>query len=422
MVNDFLPPSNRGQRNNGQPQRPNNANNWQRPIDFHKPNSRPSTSEPQQLNHSPELNRTVIGAPFKPSKPTFRERLKRLSKKQQIIIGAAALIVIIGGTVAAINIFGGSDTTVPPKIATKPAPPPPPKPTTVASTLTGLQVAPEVNDRQVTAVMIENSLDARPQSGLDQAGVVFEAIAEGGITRFLTLFQDTEPASIGPVRSVRPYYVQWLMGFDAAVAHVGGSADALALIRQLGVKDLDQFANGSTYSRINTRFAPHNVYTSLPRLNELETRKGFTKSTYTGFARKDKETPSKTPNATSIDFNISGALYNSHYDYDAATNTYKRSEGGKPHTDEPTGAQLAPKVVIGLVMPQGRNGIYTTYQTIGSGQAQIFQDGVVTTGTWQKDSNTSNFVFRDANGAALKLNPGQTWLSVVGSSDRITFR
>ncbi|MCP5939883.1 DUF3048 domain-containing protein, partial [Klebsiella pneumoniae] len=86
-----------------------------------------------------------------------------------------------------------------------------PKPTTVANTLTGLQVAPDVNQRPVTGVMIENSTDARPQSGLDQAGVVFEAIAEGGITRFLALFQDTQPDYVGPVRSSRPYYVQWAL-------------------------------------------------------------------------------------------------------------------------------------------------------------------------------------------------------------------
>src|SRR5581483_6348891 len=115
------------------------------------------------------------------------------------------------------------------------------QPTTVASTLTGLPVDPSVNKRQVTAVMIENSLDARPQSGLDQAGIVFEALAEGGVTRFMALFQDTQPDYIGPVRSARPYYIQWLLGYDAAYAHVGGSPDALNDITAWHVKDLNQF-------------------------------------------------------------------------------------------------------------------------------------------------------------------------------------
>jgi hypothetical protein len=268
--------------------------------------------------------------------------------------------------------------------------------------------------------MIENSLDARPQAGLAQAGVVFEAIAEGGITRFLTLFQDLEPDYIGPVRSVRPYYVQWAAGFDSAIAHVGGSADALRMLRQDKVaKDLDQFFNPGPYRRISSRFAPHNMYSSVVTLRELQVQKGFT-SKYSGFERK-KEDKAATPTVTSIDFNISGAVFNPHYDYDAATNSYKRSEGGKPHLDEKAG-QLSPKVVIGLVLPQGRNGIYTTYETIGKGEAFVFQDGVVLRCTWTKNSNADQIKFTDGAGAPLKLIPGQTWISAVGSSDRVIYK
>jgi hypothetical protein len=210
------------------------------------------------------------------------------------------------------------------------------------------------------------------------------------------------------------------MGFDAAIAHVGGSNEALAKIRSQG-KDLDQFFNPSAYWRVSTRFAPHNMYTSIPKLRAVEDKKGYTKSTYTGFSRKAKETPSATPTAKTIDFNISGAIYNPHYDYDAPSNTYKRSEGGKPHMDEKSNTQLAPKVVLSLVMPQGKNGIYTTYQTIGSGEGVVFQDGLATSITWHKESERGNFTFTDASGAGFPLNPGQTWISVVGSRDRITY-
>ena len=272
--------------------------------------------------------------------------------------------------------------------------------------------------------MIENSPDARPQSGIDQAGVVFEAVAEGGITRFLTLFQDTEPSYVGPVRSVRPYYIQWLMGFDAAVAHVGGSNEALQNIKTLGVKDLDQFSNPAPYHRISSRYAPHNMYTSIQGLRDLEAKKGYGKANYKGFARK-AEAPSAAPNATSIDFSLSGMLYNPHFDYVKETNSYNRSEGGKPHmvVDE-TGAQkqLSPKVVVGLVMPKGANGNYSTYNTIGSGQAFVFQDGVVTAGTWHKVDDGTNFTFTDANGAELKFNPGQTWLTALGSADAAVYK
>jgi hypothetical protein len=219
---------------------------------------------------------------------------------------------------------------------------------------------------------------------------------------------------------VRPYYIQCLAGFDAAVAHVGGSADALAMLKRGEAKDLDQFANPGPYRRVSNRYAPHNMYSSVVALRQLQQQKGFT-SEYTAFPRK-AEAKSAAPNATVIDFNISGALYNPHYQYDPATNSYLRSEGGKPHTDEKSGKQLAPKVVIALTMAQGSRGVYTTYGNIGSGQAHIFQDGVVTVGTWTKADAKSQITFTDANGAPIKLNPGQTWLSVVGATSRISYQ
>jgi hypothetical protein len=109
------------------------------------------------------------------------------------------------------------------------------KSNTVASKLTGLQVAPAVAGSTVTAIMVENSDEARPQSGLSQAGIVFEALAEGGVTRFLTLYQEGQgqTTSIGPVRSARSYFIDWMMPFNAAYAHVGGSPAALAEISSI---------------------------------------------------------------------------------------------------------------------------------------------------------------------------------------------
>lgn len=295
-------------------------------------------------------------------------------------------------------------------------------PVVYKSTLTGLVVDEATSKNPVTAVMIENSQAARPQAALIDAGVVFEAVAEGGITRYLTLFQDTSPDYIGPVRSVRPYYIQWARGFDAAVAHVGGSSEALSMIRQAGQRDLDQFFNPGPYWRVSSRAAPHNMYSSIPKLRELQTSKGWGASAFTSLERKETQAASQTPTAKTIDFNISGPIYNSHYEYDVATNSYKRSIGGKPHLDDRSGQQISPKVVIGLVLKQGSNGIYTTYQTIGSGQVYIFQDGIVAEGTWEKTSDTSQFIFKDSAGNPIKLNAGKTWFSVVGSTDRVSFK
>lgn len=354
---------------------------------------------------------------------SLKDWWQKRTKKQQLIAAAAfgAVILLVGGFLILHK----------PKPAPKPAPVvkqeekkvEPPKPTTEASRLTGVQVPPEYNQLPVTGIMIENSPDARPQSGLKDAGVVFEAVAEGGITRFLTLFQEAQPDYVGPVRSVRPYYLQWLQGFDAAVAHVGGSGEALEKIRTDGIKDLDQFYNGGAYQRITQRYAPHNVYTSLGALLSLEKSKGYTSSTFTGFTRK-AEKAIVPPTVTSIDFVISGPLYNVHYDYDPDNVSYKRSEGGKPHTDERSGQQLAPKVVIALVMPQGidPDGLHTTYSTIGSGKAYIFQDGGVTEGTWAKAADKEQFQFKDAAGAVIPLNAGQTWISVVGDVADVSYR
>jgi hypothetical protein len=271
--------------------------------------------------------------------------------------------------------------------------------------------------------MIENSTYARPQAGLKDAGVVYEAIAEGGITRFLALFQDTQPDYVGPVRSVRPYYLSWLMGYDGSVAHVGGSPEALQDIKSWGVKDLDQFFNSKYYHRVATRAAPHNMYTSVIGLNELEQSKGFTSVSYTGFSRK-AEAASKTPNATGIDLRLSSSQYNVHYDYDAASNSYKRFEGGKPHTDDKSGEQLSPKVVVALVMSYALEADHKHYEfaTIGTGQAFVFQDGTVTTGSWSKADNTAPLKLLDGNGAELGLNPGQTWLSVVNAAGKVIYK
>ena len=295
-------------------------------------------------------------------------------------------------------------------------------PTTVPSLLSGLPVEPAVNSRPITGVMIENSLDARPQSGLAQASVVFEAIAEGGITRFLALFQDTQPANVGPVRSARPYYLQWALGFDATYGHVGGSPEALADIKSWGVKDMDQFYNGGSYHRISTRYAPHNVYTSLATLSQLEASKGYGASTFKGWLRK-ADTPLAVPTAKTIDLAISGPTYNAHYDYDVASHTYKRSEGGSAHIDADSQVQISPKVVIALVMAYQleSDGYHSDYTTLGSGQAFIFQDGGVTIGSWNKADNASPLSFLDSAGKPLALNAGQTWLSAVRAASNVTF-
>jgi len=354
---------------------------------------------------------------------------KAKKKKRLIILGIIAAVVVLGGSGGCFALLRTYHPRVTPAVLPNHKYTPP-QPTTVASTLTGLPVDPSVNKRQVTAVMIENSLDARPQSGLDQAGIVFEALAEGGVTRFMALFQDTQPDYIGPVRSARPYYIQWLLGYDAAYAHVGGSPDALNDITAWHVKDLNQFYNSSAYERISSRYAPHNVYTSIAQLNQIENNKGFSSSSYMGFTHK-KEAPSKTPNATSISLTFSGFYYDAQFAYNAATNSYDRSEAGAKHMElhkDGSKVQISPKVVVAMAVPLQRGALdssgayYSDYNPIGSGQIQVFQDGTVQTGTWSKAGNTSPLVFADASGKPLALNPGQTWISAISSISNVSYK
>ncbi|MDB5179989.1 MAG: uncharacterized protein JWN12_621 [Candidatus Saccharibacteria bacterium] len=353
-----------------------------------------------------------------PKGPNWFRRHKKLS----IIFIVIAGLLVAGGTATALYFINKKPAAspAPAKVVTviKPVP------VKYYSPLTGEEVPTQAATTQaVTAVMIENSPDARPQSGLKDAGVVFEAIAEGGITRFAILYQQEKPALIGPVRSVRLYYVDWLAAFNASIAHVGGSLAALNEVRNGNYRDIDQFFNGSYYYRAADRYAPHNVYTTSEKLDALNASKGYMTSTFTGFTRKDS-VAAKTPTATSMSVNISSALYDSSYAYNATTNTYDRSEGGAPHLDR-EGGQISPRVVIVMTIPERtvlEDGYREQIDAIGSGKAVIFQDGTVQEVTWSKASMLDQIKFTDAGGKDVPLARGQTWLTSVPEDGGVTWQ
>lgn len=303
------------------------------------------------------------------------------------------------------------DMPKPIAVAKKPAPEAP----KFYSSLTGSPVKDEAATKQAaTGIMIENSPDARPQSGLKPAGVVFEAIAEGGITRFLALYQEAKPQLIGPVRSVRLYYVQWLAPFQASVAHIGGSKFALQEVRNGKYRDIDQFFNAGTYWRARDRYAPHNVYTSFAKLDELNTKKGYMTSDIKGFSRKEAE-PAKSPNAQKIAVTISGPLYNSSYLYDPPSNTYKRFQAGAPHNDREAG-QIMPTNIIVINVDMKlifEDGYREQITTTGSGKATVFRDGTVIEGKWNKKGVNDQLTFTTTDGKDIPLNRGQTWITAV---------
>lgn len=351
-----------------------------------------------------------------PSGIALKRNWFKRHKKLSIILAIILVFIFGAGTAAAFYFLKPKVETAKVAVTKKEPAPEPPK---YYSPLTGSQVDNEAVTKQaVTGIMIENSPDARPQSGIKNSGVVFEAIAEGGITRFLVLYQEQKPQLIGPVRSVRMYYVDWVAAFNASVAHVGGSAAALAEVRSGNYRDIDQFFNAGTYWRATDRYAPHNVYTSFEKIDALNSSKGYTSSSFTGFSRKDSSA-SKTPSATAIDVTISGPLYNSHYAYNAATNTYDRSQAGAPHLDREDG-QISPRVVVVLKVTETtvlEDGYRESINAIGSGGAVIFQDGTAQEVTWHKASKNEQITFTDAEGKDVPLARGQTWITAVPEND-----
>jgi hypothetical protein len=228
------------------------------------------------------------------------------------------------------------------------------------------------------------------------------------------IYQSEKPQMIGPVRSLRLYDVDWLAAFGAGIAHVGGSAAALTEIRNGSYHDLDQFFNSGSFWRSTDRWAPHNVYTSFERLDALNAAKGYTTANFTGFSRADGK-PSAAPNATNINIVISSYLYNSTYAYDKTTNTYARSQAGEAHLDRESG-QITPSVVIAIRVDETtvlEDGYRETINTIGSGNATIFQNGIAISATWHKSSKTSQITFTDTNGQDIPLVRGQTWITAV---------
>jgi hypothetical protein len=360
----------------------------------------------EKLNNSPLENRNQS------------DERKRFAKLRQfvdrhhiaILLICGAILIFLGSSIAFLITHQSPSHDNQTNLTVKKKPQPAKK---YYSPLTGLEVADETATKQaVTGVMIENSPEARPQSGLKQAGVVYEAVAEGGITRFLALYQGDKPNLIGPVRSLRMYYLGWASAYQASIAHVGGSYNALSEVRNGNYRDIDQWFNSGSYWRASDRYAPHNVYTSGEKLNQLNNAKGYKTSEFSSFPRTDGKS-SENLTATTVNINFSSALFNTSYTYSKDTNSYLRSLAGAPHNDRESG-QIAPNVVIAMeVGLQRRNNLdhYEDAITTGSGKAYIFQNGTITEATWSRESFTSPLKLIGADGKEVALNRGQTWIS-----------
>lgn len=330
------------------------------------------------------------------------KKFKRLSRRKKIIVVSAAIILLTAIVALLFVIFK------------KEEPVPPTEPQRFYSQLTGKEVPEDVSNQPILGIMIENSIYARPQTGLDSAGIVFEAVTEGGITRYLALFQEDMPKEIGPVRSVRPHFVSWLFGFDASVAHVGGSFKALQLVDSLGVKTLTQFTYTEPYRRITERAAPHNVYASTKALRELQAKLKHQKGQFSDIPRSD-DSPAEKPDAKKIAIDFSSPTYAVEFRYDKKTNSYKRFLAGEPHIDAATNKQITVKNVL-VIQVRGTNS--DTIKAVGSGLAWLFKDGSVQKIRWEKSAHNERIKFIDKSGNEVPLNRGDSWVAALTEKRR----
>lgn len=295
--------------------------------------------------------------------------------------------------------------------------------------LTGLEaVSAEAISRRVVSIKVENSREARPQSGLQSADVVYETVTEGGVTRFNALFHSAEPAVVGPVRSARLSDVHIVPQYNALFGFSGASTSVNAKVRASGIDNLSEDAGVTKpFTRSSKRARPHNLYTSVSELRAEAGRRGMEMTAQvTGLAF---EKPSSTTTGTPIvSVDIPFSSYNKvTWTYDSDTQTYLRANNGKPFTDEATGAQVSASNVVVLwakynAASRDKAGSVTYDVALtGNGRAAVFHDGQVFNGVWEAGADAPP-VFKAEDGSQIRLRPGNTWFQVVNTSVNIAMK
>lgn len=343
-------------------------------------------------------------------------------KRRRIAALSAAAVVIAGAVVAAVSLTGGSTAN---KKHHHSAP-------AVASDRCPLtdQRAPggQVPDRPAVAVSIGNEPEgARPQSGLDEADIVYDTPAEGGVMRYVAVFQCKTASSIGPDRSVR--WVEWhlVQGFGHPIlAFAGGINPDVDTVQHLGfLRPVDLLtAPASAWTRITSRVPPDNLYTSITGL--------------LGQYPKDKTPPpavfhyggalpSSATAAASLAINVSSGT-DILWKWDKSTHSWLHTYSGQTDTDALTNKPVtATNIVVQIVSYKygpfaespGATGDVESKMT-GTGHGYVLRDGKSIPVTWHRPSWSSGTTFTDSAGKPVTLAPGRTWVEVVLDSTAST--
>jgi hypothetical protein len=326
------------------------------------------------------------------------------------------IVAACGGKAAAHNATGaasggGSPTTSAALATTATTAPAPP-----VAPLTGILGDPSTASRPVLVVKIDNVADAHPQSGINQADVVYEELVENSSTRLMAIFQSTDAAPIGPVRSARPTDVLLFTPLNRPLfAWSGANEWVRAMIGDANIVDVGNTPAVDQYYREGSRAAPHNLYIqSYTSMLASHQEDAGAPSPLFSYRAPDEPLGAGAHPVGSV--NITWGPYGGNapvdYAWDASVGGWFRSQGGVPHVDT-DGVQVAPPNVIIQFVDYVPNGGIPDGQLIGQGVAWVLTAGNMVEGTWTKDAPDKPTQFLDATGAPIKLTPGRTWVSLA---------
>ena len=271
------------------------------------------------------------------------------------------------------------------------------------------------------AVSINNNHAAWPQAGLQDAYLSYELIAEGGITRILAFFKDTNTEKIGSVRSARHYFLDYVLENDAIFVHYGHSPQALSDIKSLNINNINGMYDSSAFYRDKTlnRASEHTAFTTMEKIKNSIKSKGYRTETDNGVLLKysavnkdySKDESSKVANNVSITYSD---YQTTSYVYDKEKKVYKMYMSKEEHTDLVTKKQYTVKNIItyqvenSSIDSKGRQNLYNT----GSGEGYFISNGIATKIKWSKASRSAKTKYTLMDGTELVVNDGNTWIHI----------
>lgn len=298
----------------------------------------------------------------------------------------------------------------------------------VISELTGEWIDESLDGQRPICIMINNIIDAIPQSGIASADIIIEMKVEGSLTRLLCVIKDyDELTKLGPVRSARHYYVELTDMMDGIYCHYGWSPLAEAEIPALGVNNLNGlYLDGTVYYRDDARYAPHNVYTTGTRLVDGIANAGYSTTYETkpekmfAFNYEDENLETgMSANVVKTDY----AHNSPWFEYNADEKVYYRFQYDRAHVDDQTGEQLKFKNVV-VIFAQYTSLDNVDHQDIDwnkGGSGFYATNGEYKAITWKKENGVLKFF--DEDGEQLRMNPGKTFISVFDETypEGVTF-